>query len=126
MARYKYISGGVLDTLTNKSIPNCDQNPDWVVYKQWVVQGGTTSPMYTQEQIQQNLSQRIHTLYDGKVASIIPASMQSRAIARMVELVDLKIEGGLSVSEQIEYDTLKSKWEAMKTIRQQEKAELEA
>jgi hypothetical protein len=44
--RYRLLEdGGVLETLTHKSIPEADENLDWQEYQEWLAQGNTPDPV---------------------------------------------------------------------------------
>lgn len=51
MAKYKLLDDGVLNTLTNESIPNSPGNRHWIEYQEWLDEGNTPDPQFSQEDI---------------------------------------------------------------------------
>jgi hypothetical protein len=54
MAKYKISGEGVIDTTRGAHIPNDTANRDWVEYLQWVDEGNTADPEFTEQEIQDN------------------------------------------------------------------------
>ena len=46
MAKYQLLDTGVYDTERGASIPEDMGNHDWVVYQQWLTDGGVPDPIY--------------------------------------------------------------------------------
>jgi hypothetical protein len=51
MGMYKLLADGVLRTADNASIPDSTDNRDWRKYQEWLAEGNTPDPQYTQEEI---------------------------------------------------------------------------
>lgn len=75
MAKYKLQQSGVKDTETNAVIPCDPANRHWQEYQDWLAEGNTPDPEYTQEELdaqavlqeitelQQNLKTTLHWLF---------------------------------------------------------------
>lgn len=50
---YKLFSNGVKRKADGACIPNDPSNKDWVKYQQWLAEGNTPDPEYTQEELDQ-------------------------------------------------------------------------
>ena len=53
MAKYKLIENGVKDQETESYIPNTPGNRHWNEYQDWLAEGNTPDPEYTEEEIQE-------------------------------------------------------------------------
>lgn len=51
MAKYKLQGSGVMDTETGAFIPNAPGNRHWKEYQQWLIDGNTPDPEFTQQEI---------------------------------------------------------------------------
>jgi hypothetical protein len=55
MAKYKISGNGVMDTERNLCIPNSEDNRHWREYQEWLGQGNTPDPEFTQEELDQQI-----------------------------------------------------------------------
>jgi hypothetical protein len=51
MAKYKLSGNGVKDNETGACIPNSNANRHWKEYQEWVAEGNTPDPEFTQEEL---------------------------------------------------------------------------
>ena len=117
--KYKLQEITILDTEFGMSIPMDEGNRHYKEYLEWVSEGNTPDPEFSDVEIESERVADIKQIANQQILELMPEWRQRNSIARMLELISKAVDlSVLTLPEQDEIAASTAEWDVIKTIRE--------